>query len=164
MGVTYRLKSKNSFSTIAFTEDLLSSIEAALALAHWGNLAFIVDEIEILVDFSLEGKNPPVLDLEEPFDPKGYKFIWKPDLLDWMSGNQGKQISHYVQKFFLKLLLDITIDPIEDLKQEFEAWAKEGAFDRAFSVLPTINALKNVIGVSGYDIEYWSNPTPSSEI
>ncbi len=47
MGVTYRLKSKNSFSTIAFAEDLLSSIEAALALAQWENLAFIIDEIDI---------------------------------------------------------------------------------------------------------------------
>lgn len=164
MGVTYRLKSKNSFGTIAFAEDLLSSIEAALALAHWENLAFIVDEIEILVDSSLEGKNPPVLDLEEPFDPKGYKLIWKPDLLDWMSGSNGKQIIDYVQNFFFKLLLDITIDPIEDLKQEFEAWSKEGAFNRAFSVLPTVNALKNVIGVFSYDIEYLSNPASSSEI
>lgn len=164
MGVTYRLKSKNSFSTIAFAEDLLSSIEAALALARWENLAFIIDEIDILVDSDLEGNNPPLLNLEEPYDPKGYKFIWKPDLLDWMSGTNGKQISDYVQKFFFKLLLDITIDPIEDLKQEFKFLAKDGAFNRAFSVLPTINALKNVIGVSGYDIEYWSNPAPSSEI
>lgn len=164
MGVTYLLKSKNSFGTIAFAEDLLSSIEAALARARWENLAFIIDEIEILVDSSLEGRNPPVLNLEEPYDPNGYKFIWKPDLLDWMSGTHGKQINGYVKDFFFKLILDITIDPIEDLEQEFESWAKEGAFNRAFSFLPTINAIKNVIGVSSYDIEYWSHPTHSSEI
>ena len=105
-----------------------------------------------------------MLNLEEPYDPNGYKFIWKPDLLDWMSGTHGKQINGYVKDFFFKLILDITIDPIEDLKQEFESWAKEGAFNRAFSILPTINALKNVIGVSSYDIEYWSHPTHSSEI
>jgi hypothetical protein len=105
-----------------------------------------------------------MLNLEEPYDPKGYKFIWKPDLLDWLSGTHGKQINDYVQEFFFKLLLDITIDPIEDLKKEFDSWVKEGAFNRAFSFLPTINALKNVIGASRYDIEYWSNPAPSSEI
>lgn len=164
MGVTYQVKSKNSFGAIIFSEDLLSSIEAALALARWENLAFIIDEIEILVDSSLDGANPPVLNLEEPYDPKGYKFIWKPDLLDWLGGTHGKQINDYVQEFFFKLLLDITIDPIEDLKQEFVSWVKEGAFSRAFSFLPTINALKNVIGASRYDIEYWSNPSPSSEI
>lgn len=164
MGVTYRLRSKNSLGTVVFAEDLLSSIEAALALARWENLAFIINEIEILVDSGLEGKNPPVLDLQEPFDSEGYRFIWKPDLVDWMSGSHGNQISDYTQKFFLKLLLDTTIDPIKDLEQEFEIWAKEGAFDRAFSVLPTINALKNVIGVSSYDIEYWSNPALSSKV
>jgi hypothetical protein len=164
MGVSYRLKSKNSFGSIAFAEDLLSSIEAALALARWENLAFIIDEVYILVDSGLDGRNPPMLNLEEPYDPKGYEFIWKPDLLDWISGSHGKQVSDYVQKFFFKLLLDITIDPIEDLKQEFEFLAKDGAFYLAFSVLPTINALKNVIGVSSYDIECWANPAPSSEI
>jgi hypothetical protein len=53
MGVTYRLKSKNSFGSIVFSEDLISSIEAALALARWENLAFIIDEIEISVDSSV---------------------------------------------------------------------------------------------------------------
>lgn len=164
MGVTYHLKARNTFGIVGFSENLLGVIEAALATAKWENLAFIIDRVEILVDMDLRGNNPPTMQLEQPYDPNGYAFIWRPDIMDWMSGTSSKQLSEYLHKFFLKLLLDITIDPIDDMKHEFESWAKDGVFDRAFGTSPIINALKNVIGVKRYEIDYWSKPTASSEI
>jgi hypothetical protein len=104
------------------------------------------------------------MDLEQPYDPNGYAFIWRPNIRDWMSGTNSKQLSEYLHKFFLKLLLDITIDPIDDMKHEFELWAKDGVFDRAFGPFPICIALTNLIGVEGYEINYWSKPTTSPKI
>ena len=161
MGVGYRVTARNNFGSIAFSENLLGVIEAALALAKWENLAFIVDEVKVVVDVDASGDNPPFLDLGMPPDPEGYFLVWKPDMLEWLRKTDPKQIRDYLMKFLFKLLLDITIDPKDDLTQEFERWHDEGTFNRALGMSPTSILLMDLIGKDRYDLSYWCNPATS---
>ena len=88
MGVRYRVESRTAFSTVTFAENLLGIIEAAFALANWENLAFIIDEVDILVDVSDRGSNPPAIDLETQTTRPAYEFLWRDDMLEWMRQSQ----------------------------------------------------------------------------
>ena len=159
-GVTYHLKVRNHFGPIAFSENLIGAIESMLATARWENIAFIVDRVEILIDMDLLGENPPALNYDEPFDPDGYLFIWKPDMLDWIN-KESEYMHKYLFDFLIKLLVDITIDPLEDLQQEFKNWADEGVFDRTLVTSQISTILANLIGRERYEIEYWSKSSTS---
>lgn len=164
MNVSYHVTARNNFGSIAFAENLLGIIETALALAKWENLAFIVDEVKIVVDVDASGNNPPPLDLEMPPDPEGYYLIWKPDMLEWLRKTDRKQVHDYFMKFLLKLLLDITIDPKDDLTQELERWYHEGTFNRAIGMSPTSIALMDLIGKERYEFSYWRKPAASPQV
>lgn len=152
MGVKYLIKTRNQFGPTAFAENLLGIIEAALALAKWKNLAFIVDKANFVIDIDASGNNPPPLELDRPPDPDGYYMIWKPDMLEWLRKTNAKEISDYFMQLLLKLLLDTTIDPLEDLQQELERWYKEDTFSRAIGTSPTCLALLDLIGEKGYEL------------
>jgi len=164
MNVSYRVTVRNNIGCIAFAENLLGIIEAALVLAKWENLAFIVDEVKVVVDIDASGDNPPLLDLNMPPDPEGYYLVWKPDMLEWLRKTDRKQVHDYLMKLLLKLLLDITIDPRNDLTQELERWYEEGTFSRALGMSPTSIALMDLIGKERYELSYWCKPTASPEV
>jgi len=128
MEVKYQVKVRNQFGPMSFAENLLGIIEAALALAKWENLAFIVNEVNFVIDIDSSGSNPPPLEFDKPPDPDGYYMIWKPDMVDWIKRTDPKDMSDYFMKLLLKLLIDITIDPLDDLSQELERWHKEDTF------------------------------------
>jgi hypothetical protein len=163
MNVSYHVTARNDFGSIAFAENLLGIIEAALALAKWENLAFIVDEVKVVVDVDASGDNPPPLDLEMP-DPKGYYLIWKPDMLEWLKKTDRKQVHDYLMKFLLRLLLGITIDPKDDLTHELERWYEEGTFNRALGMSPTSIALMDLIGKERYELSYWCKPATPPQV
>lgn len=164
MGVTYRLKARNYLGPILFSENLLGIIEAALSLARWENLAFIVEEVNFLIDIKESGKNPPNLDLEAPPDPRGYQFLWLPGMLKWLNETDRAEVTDFLMQFLLKLLMDITIDPFDDLKQELDTWHKEDTFSRALGSSPTSIAIMDIIGKEPYELGYWCNTTAPSEI
>jgi hypothetical protein len=156
MNVRYRLKTRNYLGPILFSENLLGIIEAALALAEWSNLAFIVDEVTFLVDTNESGNNPPKLDMGAPPSTLGYAFIWHPDMLKWLNEVGRSEITSYFMEFLLKLLLDTTIDPFDELKKELDRWDKEDTFSRAIGTSPTSIAVRDILGDDCYDLRYWS--------
>ena len=93
--------------------------------------------------------------LEIPPDPKGYSLVWKLDMLEWLSTTDRKEIHEYLMKFLLKLLLDITIDPLDDIEQELDRVHEEGAFSRAIGMSPTSITLTDIIGEERYELRFW---------
>ena len=162
MGVKYYIITRNQFGPMAFAENLLGIIEAALALAKWENLAFIVDKVNFVVDIDESGNNPPSLELDRPPDPDGYYMIWKPDMLEWLRKTNPKEIKDYFMQLLLKLLADTTIDPLEDLSQELERWHKEDTFSRAIGMSPTCLALLDIIGEEDHELRYWYKASTTS--
>ncbi|MBC8489989.1 MAG: hypothetical protein H8D45_28565, partial [Bacteroidetes bacterium] len=136
MGIKYIVTTRNFLGTILISENLLGVIEAALCLAKWENFAFIVDEIHFLVDIHDSGNNPPLNIIAQETNPDGYFLIWKPDVLEYII-KSPKEIRDFFHKFFFKILLDSTIDPKEDLQEEFERLHSEHTFSRAMSFTPT---------------------------
>lgn len=154
MNVSYCIRASDNFGPIVFAENLIGVIEAALALAKWENLAFIVDEVKVFIDIDTSGNNPPLLNLETPPDSEGYSLVWKPDMLEWLNTADRKEVHDFLMRFLLKLLLDITIDPIVDIEQELNQWHEEGAFSRAIGMSPTSIALTNIIGEEQYELRF----------
>lgn len=164
MGVQYGITCDNHLGTIAFSENLLGVIESALAVANWENLAFIVDRVNINVSVGDGGSNPPPMELSSPPSPEGYEFLWRPDVLECMRTIDRKTFAEYLMKFLLKLMMDITIDPIEDLEQELSRWNNEDVFSLALGTSPTAVAVTNLIGEDGYDFRLWNDSSASPSI
>jgi hypothetical protein len=164
MGVHYRMTCDNHFGAIAFSENLMGMLEAALAVAAWENLAFIVDSVDMKVSVRAGGRNPPPLALSEPPSPQGYEFVWKSDMLSWMRTIDRKTFSDYLLQFLLKLLMDITVDPMEDLEQELNRWNDEHVFSLALGTSPTAIAVTHLLGEDGYDFRLWHRTSASSSI
>lgn len=150
--VCYRVKAQNQFGPIVLAENILGMLEATLALAKWENLAFIVDELKILVDVAEHGKNPP--DVELPASPSAQvlESVWRPDMLKWMNEGDRSRVTDYLKKVLFTLLLTATIDPFDDLKTEFERWYREGAPTRALGTSPISIALTDILGDNKYEL------------
>lgn len=161
MGVLYKVKTANEFGPIAFSENILGIVEAALALAKWENLAFVVDEVSMEVRIKDFGANPPPIDLNAPPNPNGYVFEWKIGMVDWLTTTGREEVSKYLLQFLLKMLIDITIDPIKDIKDEIEQWGKNETFSRALGLSPTVIPLQDMIGRKLYEISLWDGSTAS---
>jgi len=150
--IKFTCLTRNYFGPITFAENLLGIIEAAFALAQWENLAFIVDKVDILVDIDKAGQNPPALELEKPPHPDGYKIVWKTDMAEWLGPANAPKMGDFLMQFLLKILIDITIDPLGDLEAELKVWSKQGAFSRALSALPVALIIKDTIGEEKYEL------------
>ena len=159
MGIHYRVESRTAFSTITFAENLLGIVEAAFALATWENLAFIIDKVDILVDVSHSGSNPPPIDLGQQTTRPAYEFLWRDDMLDWMHQTQPSEVNEYFWQFLLKTLIDITIDPVADLTDELDRWHEEFSFSRALATSPISIAIADLIETDTYDIVSSSQST-----
>ncbi len=164
MGVRYRIACDNHMGAMAFSENLLGVIESALSVAKWENLAFIVDAVDINVCVGARGSNPPPIELSKPPSPEGYEFLWGTDVLQWLRTIDRKTFSEYLMKFLLKLMMDITIDPIEDLELELKCWNDNLVFSLALGTSPTAVALTNLLGEDGYDFRLWIDSSASSSI
>jgi len=162
MNVKYRVTTRNQFGPMAFAENLLGVIEAALALAKWENLAFIVDEVNFVIDIDATGNNPPLLEFDKPPDPDGYYLIWKPDMIEWFKKTDHEEVGRYFMQLLFKILLDITIDPLEDLREEFDRWHQEETFSRAIGMSPTCIALFDLLGEGNYEIRNWNEASITS--
>lgn len=154
MNVKYRVKSRNSFGPVAFSENLLGFIEAALVLARWENLAFIVEMIDILIDIEDRGATPPDLRLGEPPSPKGIELVWGRNMLSWLRQSQRKDVCDYLMQLFLKILLGATIDPLDNLRKEMDEWLTEATVSRMYGHSPTIIALQDLIKDDQYRLNY----------
>lgn len=166
MQVNYEVEVRNDLSTILFAENLLGVIESAFSVANWANLAFIVYEVPILIDIDDSGANPPSFDLDTPPDSdEGYRLIWRPDLLEWLSLKESKEtLIDFLKQFILKLLVDTTIDPSEDLKEELSRLLEVDTLGRALGISPTSILVNNLLGDKWYDINYWCKASASPEI
>jgi len=165
MGVDYRIRCRNEFSTVVLAENLLGIIEAALALAHWENLAFIVDHFEILLDVDdSEGQTPPTFRFFERGDESGHRLIWKADMLEWLSRAPRNDVVNHLQEFLLHLLFAVTIDPDEDLEEELARWHSEETFSRAITLSPICIIIADLVGDTHYGLDYWRNPTLASQV
>jgi len=167
MGIAFRVTSRNSFGPILFSENLLGVLEAILALARWEHLALIVDHIVFSVDESRSGENPPITEISGTDQSltechSHYELLFKPDMLRWMIESRGEMCG-WLHQFMLRVIIDATMDPIEDLVAEIDHWGEEGTFDRALSASPTCVIVGALIGRDRYDLNYWYNrPDPSS--
>jgi len=155
MGVKYAVKTRNNFGPLVFAENLLGIIEAALALAKWENMAFIVEKVNFVVDIDASGNNPPPIELTGLSDSDSCILIWKPDMVDWLCKTDTKKTGDYFMQLLLNLLFRITIDPLEDLQRELEKWHKEDTFSRAIGTSPTCLALLDIIGENAYELRHW---------
>ncbi len=164
LGVHYLIRCENSFGATAFAENLLGIIESALSLAKWENLAFITDEVHISVAISTTGSNPPPIRLDERPNLEGYRFVWQPDILEWLNKSNRKSITDYFMNFLLKLLVDTTIDPIDDIKAELLRWNNEDVFSLALGTSPSSIAVTNLLGEDSYDYRRWCKTPSSSKI
>jgi hypothetical protein len=162
-GVTYHIRCRNKLGPLLFAENFLGVLESAFALAKWENFAFVVDEVKIFIDESAEGENPPKTNFKHFGCVQEQKLIWKPDMIEWMRENVGP-----FRKFLFRLLLEIlftsTIDPIDDIQKELDAWDKEKCFERALNSSPTSIALLDLLGPKKYDINNWISGAPASKI
>lgn len=159
MGVTYKAKVRNKFGAILFAENLLGILQAALAIADWKNLAFIVEDVKLVIDINSNGTNPPEINLDKPTLRAEYEFYWREDMLDWMQSGKRDEICDFFMKFLLKMLMEITIDPLKELTRELDQWHKDETFNRAIGNSPTSIAISDLIGEQLYGLEYWQRAT-----
>jgi hypothetical protein len=164
MGVDYRLRVRNEFGPVILAENLLGIIEAALALARWENLAFIVDTFLIHIDVAADGQTPPDIHFERGCGERGHSLIWKPDLLEWLNRGQRKEVGDYLELLLFHLLFMTTVDPMEDLREELDRWHSEETFSRALGISPVSIIVEDLIGDQVYDIDYWRSTTSASPI
>ena len=162
--VCYRVKAKTEFGPIVLAENILGMLEATLALAKWENLAFIVDEPEILIDVAEDGKNPPDVELPTPPNAQVLESVWQPDMLKWMNEGDRTQVTDYLKKVLFTLLLTATIDPLDDLETEFERWYREDAPTRALGTSPISIALTDILGDNKYELAYWCNTATPQQV
>ena len=163
LGVRYRIECRNTFGAILFAENLLGVIEAMYALAKWENLAFILDEIRFLVDEATTGKNPPEVEWNQVPPDGSYELILKHDSFEWLMTSNQKEICEWLHRFALKIVVDATIDPPDELFQELHRWGEEGTFDRALGTSPIGIVVANILGPELYDLNYWyRSATPPS--
>lgn len=160
-GVKYEIKVRNRFGTWAFAENLLGVIEAALALAQWEDLAFIVDEVKYIVDINTNGVNPPPVDMDHKPQTNTYEFYWKKDVAEWIYNVNRAEFVEYLKKIILVTIIHITIDPQDELVKEFDRWHKQETFSRALGTSPTILPLYDLLGDKLYDLEVWKRSSSS---
>ena len=151
MGVTYCFTIRNELSTILLSENLLAVIEAALCLAKWENFAFILDEVNIIIDSDASGSNPPIDLISSEPDPDGYFVTWGSHLIEYLK-KSPEEIREFYSQFLFKILLDSTIDPMSDLKEEFDRLHSEDTFSRALGLTPTGIINLAILGEKYYDI------------
>ncbi|MFH1741572.1 MAG: hypothetical protein ABIH23_21405, partial [bacterium] len=161
MGVRYVVKAKNALGPVTFSENLLGIIEAALVLAKWENFAFVVDEVEFLVKTDRAGSNPPEAILKGPSVSGSYDLCWKPDMLDWLYSEERSAVGECFLQLLLRILLEITIDPLSDLMDELEKWKEQGTFNRAIELSPTSVFIMEILGTEKYEINYWYGTSTS---
>jgi hypothetical protein len=164
MGVRYCIDVVNEFGPIGFAENLLGIIEAALSLAKWENLAFIVDQVQIEIALSDSGTNPPPFALPPPPAAQVYKLAWGSDMLKWLAEVPQDAAVDYFKKVLLSLLLSTTIDPLADLTDELRRWDSEDTFSRALGTSPTIGALTDLVRAEQYDLRHWCKASASSPV
>ncbi len=153
--VWYRVKAKNAFGPIVLAENILGMLEATLALAKWENLAFIVNEVEILVDVSKEGKCPSDVEYSDPQGSQVLELVWAPDMLKWMNECDRRRVTDYLQKVLFTVLLAATVDPIDDLRKEIDSWYRQDAPTRALGTSPISVPLMDILGDDKYDLAHW---------
>ena len=162
-GVTYHIRCRNKLGPLLFSENLLGVLESAFALAKWENFAFVVDEVKLFVDETDEGENPPKANFAHFGCVREQKLIWKPDMIAWMRDNVVS-----FRKFLYRLLLEIlftsTVDPMDEIKKELDAWEKQKSFERALNSSPTSVALLDLLGPEEYDLNNWINSAPTPKV
>ena len=162
--VRYRVKVKNKFGPIVLAENILGVLEAILSLAKWENLAFIVDEVDILVDMAEDGNNPPDVEMPTWENAQVLESVWAPDMLAWMNEGDRDRVSEYLRKVLFTLILTATADPLDDLKAEFQRWYNEDAPTRALGTSPISIALRDLLGENDYDLAYWCEAASAPEV
>jgi hypothetical protein len=154
-GVQYTTNVANSYAPIAFAENLLGIIEAALALARWEDLAFVVDDVEFAIGMDLGGKSPPDLPVDKPPGPEGYRLVFGPDMLSWLQSSPQEGVGAYLQTALVMVLLHATVDPLEDIEAMLAQWHSEETFSRALGSSPTIHAVDQLLGADCCGIQHW---------
>jgi len=162
--VSYRVRAKNAFGPIVLAENILGVLEATLALAKWETLAFIVEAVDIVVDITEDGKNPPKVEFPVPPNTPVLKSVWAPDMLQWLNKGDPHRVTEYLKQVLFTLLLTTTIDPFDDLKVEFQRWCSEDAPTRALGTSPISIALRDVLGDDKYDLASWCKTSSPPQI
>ena len=60
--------------------------------------------------------------------------VWRSDMLEWMRTNVIA-FRKFLQGVLLEILVITTIDPLEDLDRELDAWHNEKSFERALKLV-----------------------------
>ena len=160
LGVTHRVRCKNDFGPLLYSETILGMLESVFADAKWENFAFVVETVDLYVSTPDDGRNPPEI-LPEKFGFEEHALSWRPGMIEWMRNNAQSYAEH-LHELLRKLLLFTTVDSFEDIKSELEAWNTDGIFDRVGAAASDFLALIDLIGADKYDLNYWINSSASS--
>jgi hypothetical protein len=138
-------------------------LDAAFATAHLENFAFIIDEVQLFIDETKDGKNPPPLDMLQSNVLEEIEQVWQTDVLQWIHDHH-KDFEDYLHSLLGTLIAAITIDPWKDLKAELIQWHKTGVFSRALIATRNSIALRDLLGTERYDLNYWIKTAATPEV
>ena len=159
VGVKFTLKIQNDYFCNLLAESLGAGIQAFFVNARLENLAIVEDEVEF--EFKIDTWNWEEVQTEDVVDPKCIRKIFK---INQKSFNKlllesGKEGTDWIRRQLLCLLLELCIDPVEDLKKELDWMYKEGAFQRALGMGPLFLYLENHCKKEVYDGTIWETTT-----
>ena len=69
-----------------------------------------------------------------------------------MSPANAIEFRDFLERFMLKLIVDVTVDPLESVIDELKSWRTSGAFSRALTSSPMAPAVIDVAGKGAYDL------------
>lgn len=160
LGVDFILSVRNNYGAILLAENILSVLEAALAVAKWENLAFIVNSLKIHIEIDSRGQLPPEIDIKSLSRVDELHLQCPATILDWMNGKDREKVPDFLKHLLFAILIMLTIDPLDDLHEELKRWEKVNVFSRALSLCPLSLALIDLIGGNErYGFSYWSKTT-----
>ena len=163
LGVKYRIRCRNQVGPILITESVLGMLDAAFATARLENFAFIIDEVQLFIDETKDGNNPPPLDMLQSNVLDEIEQVWQTDVLQWIHDHH-KDFEDYLHSLLGTLIAAITIDPWKDLKAELIQWHKTGVFSRALIATRNSIALRDLLGTERYDLNYWIKTAAPPEV
>lgn len=160
VGVKFTLKTQNDYFCNLLAESLGAAIQAFFVNGRLENLAIIEDEVEL--EFKIDTWDWEEIQTENVVDSKCIRKIYK---INQKSFNKllpetGKEGIYWIRLQLLCLLLEICIDPLEDLKKELDWMYKEGAFQRALGMGPLFLYLEDHCKKEVYDGTIWKSTAP----
>jgi hypothetical protein len=159
-GVDFNIECRNRPGIVGIAENMLGIIEGILATVSIERIAFLAENITVSLDEGGDDGYPNV----EVLWPTGRCEIAVKPLADSMNASEQYMCREWIHQCAINAILNVTVDPIDDLLEEFEKWGKEGAYERAFTLSPSWLYVSDLLRGVPYELSGFVKDSASQEI